>query len=342
MTTLAKVEANRRNAELSTGPRTAEGKAVVARNATRHGIFTTVPVIPGESLDSWESHRAGIVESLSPVGLLEINLAERAALLLWRLQRLARYEAKIVAVAMREVDVPSLPPAKDEFGSLTEPARQRTRDEQLREIRDELRTSRAELADSLKARDYLRSGAEAVEDGSVPFGVAESIMITACTRAEVAENLLSDPPEFETRAFLKKLGLPGSEPRNVDWTRDLIDRGLALYAGYAGESPERFAANIAVELDECVEDVNRTVKRLEGEAAAITNLLGDPNARQRAEVLLPAGGRDERITKYERHLHNLLTSTLHELERQQARRVGESVVPAVVAEVNVTVDSDRD
>jgi len=49
-------------------------------------------------------------------------------------------------------------------------------------------------------------------------------------------------------------------------------------------------------------------------------------------------GREERIAKYERHLHSLLTSTLHELERLQARREGEPVPPPVVADVNVTVD----
>jgi hypothetical protein len=85
VTTLARIEANQRNGQLSTGPRTAEGKAIVARNATRHGILAAVPVIPGECPETWEAHRAGVVESLAPVGLLEVNLAERAALLLWRL-----------------------------------------------------------------------------------------------------------------------------------------------------------------------------------------------------------------------------------------------------------------
>lgn len=112
MTTLAKLEANHRNGQLSTGPRTVEGKLIVARNATKHGIFASVPVILGECPVAWESHRVGVVESLAPVGLLEENLAERAALL-WRLQRLARYEAETVAAAMEAVEVPSLPPAED-------------------------------------------------------------------------------------------------------------------------------------------------------------------------------------------------------------------------------------
>jgi hypothetical protein len=56
--------------------------------------------------------------------------------------------------------------------------------------------------------------------------------------------------------------------------------------------------------------------------------------------MLPSGGQDERVAKYERHLHNLLTSTLHELERLQARRDGEAVPPPAVADVNVTINAE--
>jgi hypothetical protein len=55
--------------------------------------------------------------------------------------------------------------------------------------------------------------------------------------------------------------------------------------------------------------------------------------------LLPSDGRDERIAKYERHLHNLFTSTLHELERLQARREGQAVPPPAVADLNLTLDT---
>jgi hypothetical protein len=63
---------------------------------------------------------------------------------------------------------------------------------------------------------------------------------------------------------------------------------------------------------------------LEGEAAVVPQLLDGGKARQKSARLLPGDGRDERIARYERHLHNLLTSTLHELERLQARRQGRS------------------
>jgi len=61
--------------------------------------------------------------------------------------------------------------------------------------------------------------------------------------------------------------------------------------------------------------------------------------RKQAARLLPGDGWDERLAKYVRHLHNLLTSTLHELERLQARREGEAVPPPAVADVSVTVDT---
>ncbi len=64
------------------GPVTQEGKEVVRWNATRHGIRSPSPVIPGvEKAEDWEEHRAGILESLAPEGHLEMVLAERVALL---------------------------------------------------------------------------------------------------------------------------------------------------------------------------------------------------------------------------------------------------------------------
>lgn len=156
MTPPAKIDANRRNSDLSTGPRTVHGKAIVASNATKHGIFSSVPVIPGECPERREIHRSGVVDSLAPEGLLEVNLAERAALLLWRLQRLARYEVETMAAVLEDVYVPPLPTPDEEIND--DP--QQTRDEQLREIRSDLRRARQELAEVLSARDFYRSWQE--------------------------------------------------------------------------------------------------------------------------------------------------------------------------------------
>ena len=53
------------------GPVTQVGKAISSRNATRHGILSMVPIVPGmEEEADWEAHRAGIFDSLSPEGHL--------------------------------------------------------------------------------------------------------------------------------------------------------------------------------------------------------------------------------------------------------------------------------
>ena len=77
-----------------TGPKTAAGKAAVSRNATRHGIRSEIAVIDGiEDPKEWEWHRQGIIDSLKPEGVLEIVLADQIAFSLWKLRRVAFYQA---------------------------------------------------------------------------------------------------------------------------------------------------------------------------------------------------------------------------------------------------------
>ena len=85
------------------GPITQEGKEVVRWNATRHGIRSPAPVVPGvERKEDWEVHREGVLESLSPEGHLETVLAERVALLSWRLNRVIRYETETIALSQEK------------------------------------------------------------------------------------------------------------------------------------------------------------------------------------------------------------------------------------------------
>src|SRR5918993_2693621 len=81
------------------GPATEEGREVVKWTATRHGIRSPAPVVPGvERNEDWEEHRDGILDSLQPEGHLELVLAERVALLSWRLHRVIRYETESIAL----------------------------------------------------------------------------------------------------------------------------------------------------------------------------------------------------------------------------------------------------
>jgi hypothetical protein len=79
------------------GPRTVEGVERCKLNALRHGLRSLEVVVPGEDLASWEAHRAAVVDDLDPVGALEEALAEQVAAKLWRLGRVARHEADLIA-----------------------------------------------------------------------------------------------------------------------------------------------------------------------------------------------------------------------------------------------------
>jgi len=87
------------------GPVTQEGKEVVKWNSTQHGIRSPAPVVPGiEKREDWEAHRDGVLESLHPEGHLELVLAERAALLSWRLNRVTRYETETISLSQQKLD----------------------------------------------------------------------------------------------------------------------------------------------------------------------------------------------------------------------------------------------
>ena len=98
MATRKQVQANRENAQKSNGPRTEQGKEASRLDAVRHGMLARTPVVPNlEREEDWHAHRRGLLESLRPVGQLEMMLANRVVQLSWRIRRIARYERDEIA-----------------------------------------------------------------------------------------------------------------------------------------------------------------------------------------------------------------------------------------------------
>lgn len=85
-----KAAANRRNAQLSTGPRTAEGKSWSRRNALKHRILASALLFDGaDDLAEFNELISALTLDLAPVGKLEELFVEKIAVCLWR-QRLAQ------------------------------------------------------------------------------------------------------------------------------------------------------------------------------------------------------------------------------------------------------------
>ena len=91
---LQKLSANRRNAQLSTGPKTALGKAKSALNAVKHGIFTKecLKNISDEEARDYETLRLGIFESLKPKDQMQAILCDKVAIDAWRLRKVLAFE----------------------------------------------------------------------------------------------------------------------------------------------------------------------------------------------------------------------------------------------------------
>jgi hypothetical protein len=102
MASVAQIRANRSNAQKSTGPRTAEGKAAASQNAAKHGLLAEQVVIKGEDPAEFEGYRDRMLEELAPVGAVETMLAERAVGLAWRLRRAERLQSAVFATVYRE------------------------------------------------------------------------------------------------------------------------------------------------------------------------------------------------------------------------------------------------
>jgi len=97
MTSEKQIQANRRNAQRSTGPNTPEGKDAVRLNANKHGLRSQEVLLPGEDEEALKELDENLRAELKPVGELENLLVDGIIASHWRLRRLRRVEAGIFA-----------------------------------------------------------------------------------------------------------------------------------------------------------------------------------------------------------------------------------------------------
>jgi hypothetical protein len=89
-----KVEANRRNAQHSTGPQTQEGKVKSSQNSITHGIFVKkfLNGATPETVAELDTLAAGIREHYQPVGMLEEILMQKIVVEAARYDRVLAFE----------------------------------------------------------------------------------------------------------------------------------------------------------------------------------------------------------------------------------------------------------
>jgi len=287
------------------GPATQEGKEVVKWNATRHGIRSPNPVVPGiERVEDWEEHRAGILESLSPEGHLEEVLAERVALLSWRLNRVTRYETETIALLQERMEDDLAD--KRRFGSYVLGA---AHPEDVRGAFQDARRVQRVIKQFPKLPDDKRlSGPDAADILDLVWrGVDEEV------EAEEVQ-LPQEVPEWAD--------LEGDMAEWEGWTVSLVRECISAIASAAGEDEK-----------ELLEGATERARLDIISAKAAAERVEQDLARMSRERLLPDEKTLEKVARYEAHLSRGLYKALHELEALQTRRLG-GVAPLARLDVN--------
>jgi hypothetical protein len=101
MTTLKQIEANRRNAQHSTGPLTLEGKDKSSQNAIKHGLFSNAPLVQGEQEKEFNIFSNELLNFLMPQSGMESILVERIITSAWRLRRVIKIESDMMNESLK-------------------------------------------------------------------------------------------------------------------------------------------------------------------------------------------------------------------------------------------------
>jgi hypothetical protein len=281
------------------GPKTQAGKEVARWNATRHGIRSPAPVVLGlEKAEDWESHRDGMLESLSPEGHLEFVLAEQVALLSWRLHRVIRYETESIALYQEKME-----------DDLSE---QRQFDSRVRgpkhpeDVRRDLESARAKQR-LLKRLPKLKA------DKRLSGFEADTILWEVMKNADpVVEG------EVVPEDFVEEISIPGV-PEGTDWedyggwTVEAVRAGIEAIASATDEDPEELIEVATAGASRNLIDAKKAGDRVEKDLEKMSR-----------ERLLPDEKTLGKVARYEAHLSRGLYKALHELEALQTRRLGGS------------------
>jgi len=96
MATVKQIEANRLNAQKSTGPKTPEGKAVTKLNALRHGLRARTVVLPAEKPEDFHQLCNDLEAEWQPQSRTEQFYVEQMAVSQWKLTRVEVAEKSLL------------------------------------------------------------------------------------------------------------------------------------------------------------------------------------------------------------------------------------------------------
>jgi len=310
-----RIQANRRNALRSTGPKTVRGKRTVSHNAIKHGFLAREVVITaGDGEESLQEFHA-LVEQLGkcyePVGIIEETLVQTIATALWRKARVIRAENGEIRNRLDTLAV----------------------DRALRN------SDKGNLALLSSEMDLVWYNAENPADGKVSTTDRWSAMQVAQSNLRGHHSGLA-----YLRALLEKAKseivsdsyMSEKTQKKIFYALGLLDYFFALICFNAGppetkmedRQSEKMAdkptdekrADIIASIDNRLERIST----FEEYASEREKLAVDAEARS---FSLPPADAADKLLRYETHLDRQLYRAMDQLERLQRQRRGENVPP---------------
>jgi len=282
----------------ATGPRTIEGKQRSKRNALKHGIFSEIALLKGESHTKYDSLLSGPCEALQPEGKLEEVLVEKLATTFWRQRRLIQAE---VAEIRKGIDFMQW--------------------DQLTREQEELRKICLSFPEN---------------EGGVIHRIENELVFERCLdlldalRSRLDQNGFTEP---DTAILRKLYGDCRQNDLGVNlyglyliWRSSAqVSEAERLERGFA--SPEECKRKVI----EAIDDEIRRLKRHQKALAAIDTERMKVEAVRRAVPESPAL---DRLLRYEASLERSFDRTLSQLERLQRMRAGQPVLPELKVRVS--------
>jgi hypothetical protein len=238
-----------------------------------------------------------VLESLQPEGHLETVLAERVALLSWRLNRVTRYETESIALYQEKAEDDLAD--RRRFGSHVLGAAH------PEDVRSNLKAARSDYR-LLKRFPKLQG------DKHLSSFDADRILWAVM---EVTDRVAEG--DVAPEDLLEAISIPGVPENTLEWedydgwSAGAVRAGIEAIASATDEDP--------AELLEVATDAAR--RSIIGKEQAVEQVEQDLE-RMRRERLLPDEKTLEKVSRYEAHLSRLMFKALHELEALQVRRSG--------------------
>jgi hypothetical protein len=247
-------------------------------------------VVPGlETQEDWQEYREAIMDHYSPSGPVMCELAERVALLTWRLRRVTRYEAEAIAISQEQVE--------DDFHS-RESFKASMRGEGIAATTHPV-DIRFEAAYTRRTDRAFRRFPQEKPDKVLKAEAAGAIVFGAYLAAKEARGGELD---------LDNLDLPG-----ITDDDDIYELPAMKVEDVRG-CIEAFATAASVDPDELFEAAAYEAGcEARGAAFKKEDMERDLSRKER-ERILPDGDTLQKIARYEAHLSRQLYQALHALE----------------------------